>query len=453
MKNKLTLILIAIICFLPFCGCENFLDERPYNSLTHPSSLKDLRGLLDFEWETSYWYPGAIELASDDFVMSYKGYSTLPPFLQDAYLWEDRTGDSGEWQLGYKMISIANVILESLERISDGSQNDRRQIEGEALFLRGWVLFNLAQVYCAPYSILGAKDNLGLVLRQDSDSNVKEKRATLLETYDFLFKDLNRAVDLLSNSQQYISRFSKLTALAALSRAYHTIEDYEKAEKAVDQVMDIKSELLDYNDIDYSKSIPLDVTNNIELLNFAASRASGYLVADFSTSVSPELYDLFEDNDLRKKVFFEETEVGVKFKGFYHGDPSLFAGMAIDEMYLIKAECLVRRNDLKQAELILNHLLNNRYKKGTHVELASLESEELLMRILEERRKELIFRGVRWLDLRRINRYPDKAVVLKKYFDDDPNQVIYTLIPNDLRYTFLIPKLAIDVGGYIQNPR
>lgn len=436
-----------------FYSCEKFLDAKPYNSLTHPNSLKDLRELLDFEWEVNYWYPGIGELASDDFTISFTGFSMMPPYVQDAYLWEDKTGDSGEWQLGYKMISIANVILEGLERIDGGNPDERKQLEGEALFLRGWVFFNLAQIYCTPFSILDPSESLGLVLRRDSDSEVKETRASLKETYDQLFSDLNRSVELLPETSPYITRASKLVGFAALARAYHTIEDYEMAEKMVGSVMQIESRLLDYNDLDYSLPFPLDLTNNVELFNFAAARSADYLIYDASTSVSPDLYLLYEENDLRKDVFFEELDSGIKFKGFYHGMRSAFLGLAMDEMYLIKAECLVRRNVKSEAASYLNTLLLKRYEKGKFVPLSFETNEALLIRILQERRKELVFRGIRWLDLRRLNRYPKNATILVKSFEDVEGENIYRLMPNDLKYTFLIPKLAIDAGKYVQNPR
>src|SRR5690606_12463795 len=177
------------------------------------------------------------------------------------------------------------------------------------------------------------------------------------------------------------------------------------------------------------------------------------LIYDASTRVSEELFKLYEDTDLRKKLFFEQSNAGVKFKGFYHGKRSCFAGLAQDEMYLIKAECSVRRDAKAEAESYLNTFLSTRYEKNKFSKLSFETAESALDRILLERRKQLVFRGIRWMDLRRLNRYPDRAVVVEKRFDDVDGSKVYKLLPNDLRYTFLIPILAIDAGGYTQNPR
>jgi hypothetical protein len=71
------------------------------------------------------------------------------------------------------------------------------------------------------------------------------------------------------------------------------------------------------------------------------------------------------------------------------------------------------------------------------------------MKILTERRKELIFRGLRWPDLRRLNKDGAGVSVTRKL-----DGQTYTLTPNSLKYTWLIPQQVIDFNpGMPQNPR
>ena len=73
-----------------------------------------------------------------------------------------------------------------------------------------------------------------------------------------------------------------------------------------------------------------------------------------------------------------------------------------------------------------------------------------LSKDLAERRKELIQRGLRWTDLRRLNLDPRFAVTIERVVQG----ATYQLLPNDLRYTFLIPNDEIFANGLIeQNPR
>jgi len=445
---------MLLFCIVNLYSCEKFLDAKPTNLISHPNSLENLRALLDYEPPIISSFAGHGELASDDFILDYTGLSYLLPYMKDAYLWEDRGIDGGTWRAGYNSISIANVILESLNRIQGGNQKTRDQLRGEALFLRGWMYFNLAQIYCEPYSILKENNDLGLVLRYDSSAEFKAKRSTLNETYQQILEDITNAVDLLPNIAEYKTRSSKLVALAALARIHLFIENYEMAEKCVDQIFIINSDLLDYNTLKINDAIPINLSNNIELLNFAESNTVSYLITHASTVINPVLYDMYEENDLRKLIFYEPNNLGIKFKGFYHGvKTSAFYGLAMDEMYLIKAECLARKNDVTNGALFLNKLLRHRFKSGYFTEKTYIDNSQLLEDVFKERRKELVFRGLRWYDLRRLNRQSNYAIKLIKNVQFPNENKIYVLEPNDKRYTFLIPIEAIDIGGYEQNPR
>jgi AAA+ ATPase superfamily predicted ATPase len=96
----------------------------------------------------------------------------------------------------------------------------------------------------------------------------------------------------------------------------------------------------------------------------------------------------------------------------------------------------------------LNHLLVRRWKTGTFVPFTAATAEEALDLILLERRKELVFRGVRWMDLKRLNK-EGRNIELVRNLDGQ----IYRLAPNDLRYAMAIPKDIIQMTGIAQNPR
>ncbi|MGN0019982.1 MAG: RagB/SusD family nutrient uptake outer membrane protein, partial [Sphingobacterium hotanense] len=119
------------------------------------------------------------------------------------------------------------------------------------------------------------------------------------------------------------------------------------------------------------------------------------------------------------------------------------------ELLLIRAECFARLGKISQALQNLNALLAKRWKSGSFVPFSEKTPEDALKIILDERRKELVFRGLRWSDLKRLNKEPRFAVTLKKTIADKE----YVLPPNDNRYVFPIPSAVIKMSGIEQNPR
>ena len=70
--------------------------------------------------------------------------------------------------------------------------------------------------------------------------------------------------------------------------------------------------------------------------------------------------------------------------------------------------------------------------------------------ILNERRKSLILRNTRWMDIKRLSTEKEYAVELKRKLGDET----YTLPTGDLRFAFLIPIRVVNLINTIQqNPR
>ncbi|HMR19751.1 MAG TPA: RagB/SusD family nutrient uptake outer membrane protein, partial [Sphingobacterium sp.] len=123
-----------------------------------------------------------------------------------------------------------------------------------------------------------------------------------------------------------------------------------------------------------------------------------------------------------------------------------FQGLDADEQYLIKAECLAHLGSITDAMNTLNHLLRHRHRD--YIDKTATSQAEALEIIRQERRKELLFRGLRWSDLKRYNR--DGAnITLTRTFGDKT----YTLPPNSSRWLFPIPSNEIKTSGIEQNIR
>jgi hypothetical protein len=114
----------------------------------------------------------------------------------------------------------------------------------------------------------------------------------------------------------------------------------------------------------------------------------------------------------------------------------------------MRAESFARVGDKDAALLNLNTLLEKRWKSGTFTPVSAASDEEALAIILAERRKELVMRGLRFMDLKRLNK-EGANITLTRVVEGQ----VYTLPPNDLRYALAIPEQVIEVSGLTQNPR
>src|SRR5690606_6207682 len=155
-------------------------------------------------------------------------------------------------------------------------------------------------------------------------------------------------------------------------------------------------------------------------------------------NIDTVLYELYEDNDLRKTTLFEVREDGtIRFRGNYAGDDSqgIFNGITTAELILIKAECLIRLGRLSEAAATLDSLLVNRYRANTLKPAHFTDEQSALTFIINERRKELLFRGSRWTDLKRLNLESNFKQSIYRFIDGE----MFELPANDNRYVFRIP--------------
>lgn len=97
----------------------------------------------------------------------------------------------------------------------------------------------------------------------------------------------------------------------------------------------------------------------------------------------------------------------------------------------------------------LNTLLQSRWESGTYIDKTAANANDALLFVLKERRKELVMRGLRWTDLRRLNKDARFAKILSRTI----NGTTYTLLPNDNRYTLLIPQEVLTNSALSQNSR
>lgn len=447
-------------------GCSReFLEAKPEDNLVVPTSLQDLQALLDNDrymngsvaLSTGGPVPSLLLAGSDDYYVLDPQYAGFLLYSKNVYRWtkEDPYGGTQplpDWSVPYRAVFYANTALEGLEKIQRTAANEGawNNVRGSALFYRAYSFYGLAQAFAPPYSAATAGAP-GVPLRMEADITEPIERATVQQTYERIVADLAEAVGLLPVTPPANTRPSKPAAYGLLARVYQAMGQYELSGRYADSALQLYPTLVDYNTVSETPTYPLNGNKEVVFYALANSLPISELWSGSTTRVDSNLYRSYAPNDLRRTLFFRVREPGhYSFRGSYAASGFLFAGLATDEWYFIRAEAHARAGRRAEALADLNTVLRTRWKTGTFTPLVAATDDEALALVLAERRKELVQRGLRWTDLRRLNGDPRFAKTLVRVVEGQT----YTLPPGDPRYTWPIPE---DVLGYHpgmpQNPR
>lgn len=450
--RALTFLLLGFA--LSGCG-KDYLEEKPDKSYVVPKTITDFQQLLDnFRFFVQALTPATNQQSVDDLLITDAGLRNFSERDRASYLWDKDLQTNGtDWGNPYRQVFYCNVVLDGLKEISPmpSEQYQYNQVKGSALFLRSQAFYNLSQSFTVPYDPASAGTAPGVPLPLTSDINKRYPRGLLKDTYERILADMNESLKYLPERSSNISRPSKLAAYAFLARIYLSMQEYALAKANADQVLGSYGDLLDYNSLNLAaaRAMPIALSaGNPEIIYYSLMLNTSFNVSTL-VYVEPELYATYHNDDLRKSAFFINRSGLMGFRGSYSGESFAFTGLAVDEMLLIRAECLAREGNAALAITDLNALLVKRFATGKFIPAAAANAEEALKIVLLERRKELIGRAMRWSDLRRLNKDPRFAKTLKRTFDGRN----YELPPNDPRYVLPIPLEEVMYHDIAQNPR
>lgn len=436
MKN-----LLYIPILLLLLGCDGFLDEKPSKTLDTPSSFEALQALLDNS-STMNFQPALPLILGGEYVSDDAGILALPIWQQNLYLWKSEPFQVDDlvfdWRNMYNQVQNANVILEQLELLP---KTDSRwsEIRGAALFFRAHAYYNLYSLFLDGPNLESLNLNLSIPVRRSTQISLTSEFVSKEEIKSIIKEDVEEAVGLLPNQTQYPFRPSKTAAYALQARIYLAWAEYELALQAAENVLNSYRELMDYKTVNPAVSFPFELFNK-EVIWQSRMGSYSFIFSQTAFQVDPDLYSRYESNDLRRSLFYVRRSNGlINYRGSYDGSNTLFTGLTTAEMLLIRAECLARDGEASLALVDLNNLLTKRYNSSFQP-IRNLEGEELLKKILEERRKELVFRGTRWSDLRRLNREPAFQTTMKRTFQGQE----FELAPQGRSYALPIPPRELS---------
>jgi len=443
------LIFFGVFLLLAFSSCKKFLDAKSNQSQAIPETLPDLQALLDQYQLINYVDGNSAEVSTDDIYLTDADLAARAENERNMYTWQRANiflQESNEWFNNYRAINRTNVVLESIQKIDRNAGNafEWDNVSGQAYYLRAKNHLRGLYIWGNAYGEQSGSE-LGIPLKLNSDFNEPSTRATVEAGYAQVISDLKRASAILPIKAVHVMRPSRPAAFALLARTYWSMRRYDLSLLYADSCLLLKSDLLDYNLLNASATYPIGQFNS-EVLH--DSYFTSPVLNNARGKINPSLYALYDANDLRRTIFFNDNKNGTfGFKGSYEGNSNFFSGLAVNEILLIRSESLARANRLSEALSDLNRLLRNRYKKNTFVEKSRADQKEVLDMVLLERRKELLLRGLRWVDVKRLNR--EGAGIS---FSRSVKGTVYSLKANSSAFALPIPERVIEMAGLEQNP-
>lgn len=438
----------AVLCVATLSGCDKYLDIQPVGRVI-PRTAKEFRELLTQSYSIMPEDRGLATFRSDEMLMD----ASLPiedlNTYKDIWSWNDlspsETTAGYKWRQSYQILFTANYLIESKDRIEEGTTQEVNQMLGEAYMFRAYMHFLLVNLYGEPYTNSDPATSKAIPLKLDSNEEAILSRNTVGEVYSSILSDITEAEKYLNVDEWetgYSYRFNTLTVKALRSRVYLYMGEWGKSLQASKAVLQVNDQLADLSVI-----LPNDYQSPESILALELVMNSAYARA---AKVSTFLYGLYGTGDLRKSKYFRQvTASNIVIKKT--GEPvstQYRCSFRVGEIYLNAAEAalMAGENAMGTARTYLLTLMKQRYSINafTTKEAAvnAMSHDELLQEIYNERTRELAFEGHRWFDLRRTTRPR-----LEKTFSG----VTSVLEENDPRYTIRIPSEAIEANPGLAN--
>lgn len=246
LKNKLMktnniykVLFMLVLTAASLSSCNDYLDKLP-DDRAELKSVEIVRSLL----------VGAYPVVSSNLVMELStdnvtdnGYTyNTSVLMEELYKFEDVKeigNDSPQsiWSGMYESVAVANQALEGLDKLGEGNTPER----AEALMVRAYSMFTLANTFCMAWNPDKANEYLGLPYPTKPQITVHENyvRGTLRQLYENINKDIEAALPYIDDNIYSIPKyhFTRKAAYAIAARFNLFYMNYDKAIEYANEVL------------------------------------------------------------------------------------------------------------------------------------------------------------------------------------------------------------------------
>lgn len=351
------------------------------------------------------------------------------------------------WDNSYNLIYMSNSALEGIEGSHSLSPEVKKQLRGEALFVRALTHFYLVNLY----------GDIPYITTTDYLVNQDVSRMPTETVYEKIINDLSEAKGLLT--EQYISgervRANRYAVSAFLARVYLYAGRWSEAESESSMLINASS--LFHLETDLNNEFLKESTSAILQLKPKNNGDPTLEGATFifvsgppsTVALSENLIGSFEQDDLRRAFWVSEITDGsqiwyapnkYKQREIASESKEYSIALRLPEQFLIRAEARMHQSNLTGARQDINIIRNRAGLPDT----TAVSAADIMEAIMKERKHELFMEhGQRWFDLKRTGRANEALALIKANWKSTD-----ILLPIPEAELQMNPNLAPQNPGY-----
>jgi hypothetical protein len=319
-KSKKWLLIFTV--FLALFACDDKLDIKPQQNidasvaLNSPENIRTALVGAYLQARSASIFGSQFnefsELLAATSDLSFIGTYAQPREIIQKQITVTNSYVENCWIDAYGLINICNTLLDQNTLATIEDADERLLVEGEAKFLRGWVIFEMARLFGLPYEpgVINSQPGVPVVLNPTKDvaDAIKVPRNTVEECYDQALEDLLAARDLLPEENGVFA--TTYSASAVLARLYLQQGIYSSAAAEANAVIEsglfslTTHPLEPFNIVGGSPEVVFALQNNIASntpwLAVMYASLNGMGRGDYD--IQPGFLTKFDPADLRGKL-------------------------------------------------------------------------------------------------------------------------------------------------------
>lgn len=402
---------VSIFIGLPACD-DSFIEARLDSAIDITEFLKspvEFQELLNSSYDAlSYGsvYGGQIQLVSelmsdgvDGEFLTNNDWRALYTWTSDIFLTPTRS----LMHDGYKAIARANLVIENLDKVPGLDASAKKRMEGEALFIRALMHFELCRFFAQPYGFTSDNSHAGIPLRIKFGKEVVN-RSSVSQVYLQCIQDAEQAAGLLPDQNGVYA--NKFAALALLSKLYFQQNNFPKAKEYAATIINQSGLTLDSTaHLKFGYGLSSEILFGLVSTDYSNDNANISIQKDYFSLTKP-IPDVIPSSFAiasvggsgdKRASWFEKKGTYTICKKFNTSNTALYTNPVIhlSEIYLIYAESLA-----ETGENGLDYLNRIRSRSGLN-ELAGISSTQTVEECRIQRKAEFYFENNRLHELKR----------------------------------------------------